>query len=141
MEKKSLIELMDEVKQTSKTKLLETWFKELFEECPEAHFFFWSQYTDNFNDGEQCEFHLQGGIAAATKSKKDITTEKEIENAFRFYYEVAEGGEYKKDTVEYFFADHVDGKAYDLFRLVFGDHVKIAVFRDKVVIMDYNDHN
>lgn len=141
-----LSKIAKEIKKETQKAFLYDWFAELFEKHPEVEFFFWEQYTDSFNDGEQCLFHVHH-IASATKSPNDIGFEKQATDAFQFYSGIDLDKKIKGENgITYKFLKYVDGgknhqEVEDLFRFAFGDHARVGIFRNKVIVLDYSDHD
>jgi hypothetical protein len=105
-------------------------FCEVFAKHPEAAVFGWTQYTPYFNDGSACVFSVHEPYLVPASKSGDYSV---------WDYEL--WGEYPKE----FSAECRDDflavwKTIDkqLLEAVFGDHVKITVTKDEVVVEDYN---
>jgi hypothetical protein len=97
-------------------------FQSIFDEYPHVESIWWTQYTQYWNDGEPCHFHVR------TSSLEVICDENSSEDDpwFNDAYGKAEA------LLEAF--DEGDMEA------VFGDHVQVNVTRDGFEVSEY-DHD
>ena len=113
--------LQEELKKET-LQLLQEGFAEIFQSQPDLDSIAWYQYTPYWNNGDHCRFSLHTDCLFLND-------------------------EYAED-MEMPWADEVYQKAYDLlssitsetFLALFGDHSKVTVYRDEIVIEDYKNH-
>lgn len=130
----SLAALREEMKAKSKQFFAEG-SKLLFERFPELESFGWRQFTPYFNDGDTCYFRVraypesvyingEGSEDWASEQIKAGKNEDEVWNL--------------PETV----AGFVEGFDTDSMQEIFGDHVKVTVYRDAdPEVTDYVDHD
>lgn len=103
-------------------------FTTVFEQCPTVQSFAWRQYTDYWNDGDTCRFHVHNDsecIVVNDKSEWDGDDELTAEERKATEIVASILSKYKSGDME----------------RMFGDHVEVVVTRDKVEARDYSDHN
>jgi hypothetical protein len=119
----------------------------LFDAYPDLRGFRWTQYTDYFNDGDECEFGVYTWNIDLLRADGPWLTG--IETAQEVYQRVRNSGDFRKDY------DHVanpypeavavkeflNNLGNEALKAIFGDHVKITVTRDNVEVTDYTDHD
>lgn len=100
---------------------------ELFEAHPDLESFGWHQYTPYFNDGDECVFRVcndypdLNGLDENGGDEEDYEAYSELRKKFG-------------KSVSEFLSQFDD----DAFESMFGDHVRVTVFRDgKVEVEDY----
>ena len=126
-------------------------YKKVLLKHPEILALGWDQYTDYFNDGEQCNFHVHGlnvkfNPALITNESEDGWFGEGFYNLEDGYPEleiVEEGTDLEsleKDLCE---LEEVHGSSdFETFFLgAFGDHVRIVIDRDSISITDRTDHD
>lgn len=103
---------------------------ELFEAHPDLESFGWRQYTPYFNDGDECVFGVRSDFPDLNGMDENGGDEEDYEA----YYKLEK--KFGKSVSEFLsqFSD-------DDMKFLFGDHVRVTVFRDgKIEVEDYH-HN
>lgn len=100
---------------------VKAFFKEYFDKHPEVYGVKWEQYTPYFNDGDPCEFRLNGIYTFKTQEAFENEEESmyNIEGAEESY------GEEPQTSLK---------QIEDILEDVFGDHATVAVSREKIVV-------
>jgi hypothetical protein len=97
---------------------------ELFEKFPDLESFAWTQYTDYFNDGDTCRFHVHSDMYYL-----DINGER------------GEGAAYDDPRAEAI-GELLDSMDADDMEAAFGDHVKVTIRRSgETEIEEYTEHD
>lgn len=109
---------------------------ELFETCPSLESFSWSQYTPYFNDGDPCVFGVNDYLDVEFSG--DILLDGWSGSEYDRKYAAGATSE-QMDTAD---AAHelVVAIPEETLQEIFGDHVKVTVYRDRVEVDDY-DHD
>lgn len=89
--------------------------------------FTWQQYTDYFNDGEECNFGV--------RADHDCLRINEDEEYYNFREKQPEKAALIKEISKFIF-----GIGDDNLYQVFGDHKEITISRDGILVEDYTDH-
>jgi hypothetical protein len=118
-------------------------FAELFVRHPDARGFRWSQYTPFFNDGDPCTFssdHEYGEIllidpAADPDDEPEFVT---IEDAGWIECDTPEHRRLNEINDE--FRRHFPDLRDDDMESLFGDHVRVTIYPDRVATEEY-DHS
>lgn len=99
--------------------------KPLFEKYPEVKFVNWTQYTPHFNDGDECTFsvNIYDVLYAYDQDSEDLDDVK------------------ISDKAEAEFEELLEGIDEQVFKIVFGDHVKVTIQRDGKVEVDDYEHD
>jgi molybdopterin converting factor small subunit len=123
-----------------------TLFQDLFAQSKRIESFSWTQYTPYFNDGESCEFGVnQDYLYVNGENVEDLDEEEDFLNEST-YKRV--DGEYKKVPNPLY--DPKEGEVFQAIKTIlntvpdefyeelFGDHVKVTVYKDgKIETEDY----
>lgn len=102
--------------------------KDLFEKYPDLEWFQWKQYTPYFNDGDECVFHSQ-------YEYPDIKLLSEGD--------AREGGWFDEEKEKPLFKMAEDitktlgSFEEEDYKLIFGDHVSVTVFKDRIEVEEY----
>lgn len=140
---KSLIEKQEQIRKEmqehGKTALKEA-FKAFFDENPTCDAVRWRQYTPYFNDGEACTFRVGEAYVRMKNVELDLESMSDYGDDFDNYSSYyAEKGEYDDLTQEQIEAwkkagndadEIVGGCDEELFKMTFGDHVKVTATRE-----------
>ena len=124
-------------------------FKELFDNYPNFTKLSWTQYTPYFNDGDVCEFSVNG-YAAYLSNDDQYAHPGEYEG--RHFHDDSTCEKYewarerneklKQAGVDKFFFEKIDfiwkQIPESLFQEMFGDGFKITVNRDEVIVEEYH---
>lgn len=138
-------QIRKEMQEHGKAALKEA-FKVFFDENPTCEAIRWRQYTPYFNDGEACVFRVgeayvrMEGIESADGDYSDG-----FDNYSSYW---AEKGHYDDYTEEQLAAwekagndgDDLVGCDQELFKMTFGDHVKVTATREGFEVEEY-DHD
>jgi hypothetical protein len=120
-------------------KVLKDMFADFFAENPGIIALRWEQYTPYFNDGEPCEFDVYGFYFLDTSASADKDGDED--GAFVDAYTARHDSDPKQAargaTVEAFESRVKDE---DVFRFVFGDHVRVTATPDGFEVEEY-DHD
>ncbi len=100
-------------------------FKEVFEKYPKLEEISFKAYTPYFNDGETCYYR-------STHDYPDITYDgKEYEDGY-------EPPDQKCKKELFALMSSIDN---ELIEDIFGDHVRVIIQRDKILVESYENHN
>lgn len=106
-------------------KLLLKVTKELFVKYPDLEWFRWKQYTPYFNDGDECVF--SAGI-----DYPDLKLHSEEDYIEEGWSDKEEHQKLRDSVVE-----TLQGFDEEDYKLIFGDHVSITVYKDKIEVEEY----
>lgn len=127
----------------------------IFNEYPHIKSFSWTEYTDYFNDGDECYFRVHAdpdyGLEINGKDHETLVDEVVGDREFDDI-PVGKAGQwysptYKKLSEELeapykAISDMIYSIPSEMMKEVFGDHVKVTVYsRGDVVVDDYSDHD
>jgi hypothetical protein len=126
--KNKLKQLNERISEFSRKELQEKLSK-IFEQFPSVKSFAWKQFTDYWNDGNACHFHVHDDSECITINNKSMWDMNEEELS----KEEVEAQDAISDIISKY-----DKK--DMERM-FGDHVEVCVNKDKIEVNDYNDHD
>lgn len=106
--------------------------KKLFQDHPDLVSFSWTQYTPYFNDGDACHFGVNSYLNVCFSNGDEMED-----------WEIG----YSRKYAEGFSEDHmvaadrahelVSGVPEEVMEKLFGDHVEVTVYSDRVEIEDY----
>lgn len=127
------------------------YLKGFFERLPQVHSIQWKQYTPYFNDGDPCTFRL-GNVNALLIANPDTAKEPDEEDED---YDEDEDEDYenRSDTLsswsdkypqvaaELKKIDELFGEIEDQIEQIFGEHVKVTVFRDGNTQIEEYEHD
>lgn len=138
---KQLEEVRDEFRKTSGKFLCEH-YAPLFAEHPEVKGFRWTQYTPYFNDGDVCEFSSNHGYGSILLVRPDGAPDDEsdfdpFEYADWFNYDSPEY--HRLNPINKKFRGHFPDLSDDDMEALFGDHVEVTIYPDRVEVEEY-DH-
>lgn len=106
----------------------------VFAEHPTLKAIRWTQYTPHFNDGDVCEFNIQGVYYDDGTGKEE---ESDYGDGFRSTYSWTDDPDTRiKKAVRKF----EKGMDRNLFKDTFGDGVQVTATRDGVEVEEY-DHD
>lgn len=97
--------------------------KHLFDTCPGLESFSWTQFTPYFNDGDTCYF----GVRNEEPTINGSSPYDEWDNALDCFV----------DPV----CEFLDAFSTNEYKTMFGDHQRITVYKDRVVVEDYTSHD
>ncbi len=134
----------EELKATAGKFLVEL-FAPLFAEHPEVKGLKWTQYTPYFNDGDTCEFsshHEDAEILFAEPDDSAADADEDEESDGEYYIPTDRFG---YDSKEYKAAAKIQEKftaefpelSDDDMESLFGDHVEVTLFPDRVEVEEY----
>lgn len=138
---KQLEEVRDEFRKTSGKFLVEH-YAPLFAEYPEVKGFRWTQYTPYFNDGDACEFssNQEYGNILLVIPDGDPDDESDFETFEAADWIKYDSPEYRRiDPINKRFAEHFPDLSDDDMEALFGDHVQVTIYPDRVDVEEY-DH-
>lgn len=98
--------------------------KDLFEKYPVIETISWQQYTQYFNDGEECSFnaHIDDFVVNDEyKYKSDMTSQER-----EMYI-----------TIE----EYLNNFSEEDYKEMFGDHVSVTLTKSEIIISRYDDHD
>jgi hypothetical protein len=137
--------------QTEMQKTIGQSFKPFFEKHPEVLALGWDQYTDYFNDGDECKFHIHSLEVKFNPECVEVEGEDNRNLGFiinEYNYEFTkihkvdlDAKELKSDLKEIEKILQDDEKIYPLFLGAFGDHARVELSKDSINITEYTDHN
>jgi uncharacterized Zn finger protein len=104
-------------------------FKPIFDKYPKLENFAWRQYTQYFNDGDELNFYVH--TDSCSLDINGTYCEDTDENEYNDW--IAKASTEIEKTLNNFKDDD-----YELF---FGDHKQVTVYKDRVEIEDYTDHD
>jgi hypothetical protein len=104
---------------------------QLFNGNPDLVSFSWTQYTPYFNDGDPCEFGVNSYLDIEFS---DGTFLEEWTDYSSKYEEEANEGQRVTADAAY---ELVSAIPENVMKTLFGDHVKVTVFRDRVEVDEY----
>lgn len=114
----------------------------IFAAYPELMDVSWHQYTPYFNDGDTCEFSCHGSgevfinCYGPNPEKPTIECDDEYENEYGSYVtEEKENMWQHKAAID--ITDLISSLGDDMMEHIFGDHVKVIIGREKIVVEDY----
>lgn len=141
--------------------LLKGVFKEFWDKNPGVTAIIWTQYTPYFNDGDTCEFGVHEPVFTNAKDDdiENVTSYGEYEGddksvwAFEgsikyildhnaAYYKdtqdkiIASGG-YDRESLEGMYGLILEPELEDVFKSMFGDHVRVTATRDGFEVDEY----
>lgn len=113
--------------------------KEVFDAHPEVEAFRWCQYTPYFNDGDTCEFCVNSDVDILPVDKAPLphTEQEKYRYAQEDSWYCGYNGmpkEFEGAANDFSSCLRVD----DLLLILFGDHVKITAWRDRIEVEEYN---
>lgn len=137
--------------------------KALFEQFPTLKSFSWTQYTPYFNDGDECTFGANTDYPTVrleavkpTEDEDEFTDEFEDEDddyVSIYNVEKTADGKYidkysasgeeitdQKKIITYEVAQFLQEFQDDAMKMMFGDHVRVTVYRDGSVLQDEYEH-
>ena len=94
----------------------------VFTQFPAVKSFGWRQYTDYFNDGDECHFYVR-------EYTLKINGEQEYENTDALEKEVT------------YLTSLIQTLPSDVMKSMFGDHVEITVSPEGVQVDEYSSHD
>jgi hypothetical protein len=112
----------------------------IFATYPELMDVSWTQYTPYFADGDVCEFSCHAthsvhiNCFGPNPEEPTIETDDEYKNKWPKYSGSASKWETKAANE---IVALINALGDDMMQFIFGDHVKVIVGRDKVVVEDY----
>ena len=104
-------------------------YSRLFLENPEVQGFTWTQYTPYFNDGDSCEFssnHDYGSILIEDADGDLVDQDSFSDTQYTKYKGINEK-----------FVEAFPELSDDDMEALFGNHVKVTVYPDKVDVEEY----
>lgn len=126
--------------------------KQIFQTNPNLEHFSWNQYTPYFNDGDECKFSVNyAWVSIKTTNMEDGARDLRIYDQYRWsdpdfkwkptlenfgvssYEELQQIAKSIQEVMQIFY--------YDDYKMMFGDHAKITVFRDGDIDIDSYDHD
>lgn len=124
----------------------------LFADYPDLVSFSWTQYTPYFNDGDECVFSVHDYYKLLFRGEDPDEVDEydeegidmwslnwHLNNADKSDYDVTRGGKISLDLVQRIDAV-VAGMDEDVMKALFGDHVSVTVYADRVETELY-DHD
>jgi hypothetical protein len=104
--------------------------QELFAANPLLESFGWRQYTPYFNDGDECTFRANTDFPYVNGlDEDDYYDEKPNENTLT---------EEQRKSLTSVVRNFLDQFSNEDFKDMFGDHVKVTAYKDRVDVEDYN---
>lgn len=149
--------MIDNIRQTAE-QLFKQQVQVMFDKDPTLTSISWSQYTDNYNDGEQCSFGIQGVLSYHWNSKFPLLSTQEIldetpsyegpthpsfvwdtkdpdliELNKEYMLQFVSSDTHIDQSCEWFFkATHRGNEQHkNLLLFLFGDHTKVVIYRDE----------
>lgn len=126
-------------------------YKKILIKHPEILAFGWDQYTDYFNDGEQCNFSVQ---SLNVKFNPELIENKDESGWFEEdFYLIEDGFPEFRDVVKNVNITiiqkdlnqlnkiHSSEQFSTFFLGAFGDHVRIVIDKDSISITERTDHD
>ena len=120
-------------------------FVELFQESELIKSIGWTAYTDYFNDGEECEFHVH--IDYLTINEEDSCEEteflqEEIWNSEKQAYVPNENFNKKEHQILEKFKKILSKIPKEFMKDLFGDHVEVTINnKGKIKVTEYTHHD
>lgn len=144
----SFLEIKEEMKRLrdeARKKVKDFFIKgmnKIFEMYPEVKSVSWRQYTDYFNDGEECKFRVYNDDFSVN-GYSDYDDEGEDNTINVLHYDWEKGRKYtyhKGEEIKNAISGFLEQLDEDDYRTMFGDHVKIIVRKNEVTTEEYADH-
>lgn len=109
----------------------------IFENDSALESFSWTQYTPYFNDGEPCEFSVHDYLTITFSDDIQVEDWSASEWSRNYYKD-----KYSVEALDTADAAHelVTSIPEEVMEDLFGDHVKVTVYRDKIEVDEY-DHD
>jgi hypothetical protein len=110
--------------------------KMIIEKYPTLQEIYWTQYTQYFNDGNECHFNVHGddcGLIFEDNNKKEILEHWDYFDSDNPYYKDSKKIRDEFKEFIYMFSEE-DMKS------IFGDHIKIRCSAEEIKIEKYEDH-
>lgn len=111
----------------------------IFASYPELMDVSWEQYTPYFNDGDVCYFSCHGAdevyINCYGPNPEEPTIE--VEDEYDNHYPKYKGENNWQQRAAEEVTALISSLGDDMMEHIFGDHVKVIVGRDKIVVEDY----
>lgn len=156
---KEIAELKEEI-EVARAKAVER-VKEKFQEVSKSFFdgeerlesFGWTQYTDYFNDGDECNFSaridrecllINGTYMYSSDVEKDgLCLANKAIRTFGWGKTERDNPQYEEKVEKMVedIAEFLSGIGDDLLESAFGDHCKVTVYRDKIELEQYTEHD
>lgn len=123
-------------------KVLKEVFFEFFQNNPEIESLSWQQYTDYFNDGDPCNFHihLDYGLHIKLTDYEDLINPEELRYGDEEDKELYKTYQKKYETN----IDELTSSLYgveDLLEMTFGDHVEVTATKEGFEVEKYTHHD
>lgn len=138
-------EEMKKLRDEARTKVKNFFIKgmnKVFEMYPEVKSVSWRQYTDYFNDGDECKFRVYNDDFSVN-GYSDYDDEGEEGTINVLHYDWENGRKYtyhKGEEIKNAISEFLEQLDEDDYRTMFGDHVKIIVRKNEVTTEEYADH-
>lgn len=127
-------------------------FKEFFENNPEATAVGWKQYTDYWNDGETCDFRSYAEFAWVTNAEEyfsiDYGEYSGSEDPDIFWIDDSDYGLFNGELIpEQVKIDIREVREFlskipeEIYKDLFGDHVKVCVTKFGIESVEYTEHD
>lgn len=139
--KEEMKKLRDEARSKVKNFFIKGMNK-VFEMYPEVKSVSWRQYTDYFNDGDECRFRVYNDDFSVN-GYSDYDDEGEEGTINVLHYDWEKGRKYtyhKGEEIKNAISGFLEQLDEDDYRTMFGDHVKIIVRKNEVTTEEYADH-
>lgn len=137
---------------------LNTAFSEFFAKYPEFSSIEWEQYTDYFNDGEECTFSVHEKTYTPNEEmfprideRRGFREPSAYERSSKYYTEEVAFYDAFPDSVKARFnalenawedfKATLDSIPEELYQDVFGDHKRIVVTAEGITVEDFSDHD
>lgn len=117
--------------------------QDLFDQFPELEQFSWTQYTPYFNDGDTCYFSVHSDYPQGIVNGEEVELNKSYgtwDAVNRVYVPKTESELTVADRIGAVLPDLLAAIPEDAMEKMFGDHVKVTVTREGIIVEDY-DHD
>jgi len=111
----------------------------IFEMYPEVKSVSWTQYTDYFNDGDECKFRVYNDdFSVNGYSDYDEEGEDGTINVLHYCWEKEKKYTYYKgEEIQNSIRKFLKQLDNDDYKIMFGDHVKVIVRKDEITTEEY----
>lgn len=136
-----LTELKNEMKEAGSA-FFEKASKQVFDDTPELESFGWTQYTPYFMDGDVCEFGVNADYIHAILNGESVELERSSNHSYDYTLKkMVDLDPDRELTLEEKLGNLLTTLVYsvneDVMKDLFGDHAKVTVTREGIVVEEY----